>query len=244
MSDVYDKTIGYAAIDNVDIEKLSSKITIIKQILESTLPSYSPQKILVAGCGDGTEAVLIKKVFSGSVYGVDISLPVRQSTIQDCMLSRQDLRKMEFPDGFFDMVYNYHVLEHVSDPESVLKEFRRVLRPGGVLFIGFPNKNRLVGYIGSHNSVSVIEKIQWNLRDWKDRLNGKFENQLGAHAGFTEKEYIWTAKVFFDRIIPVRNEYMRLKYLRYQKVIAAFVACHIAEFIFPSNYYICQKSIS
>jgi SAM-dependent methyltransferase len=54
---------------------------------------------------------------------------------------------MPFADGAFQMVVMKHVLEHTPDPRAALREVRRVLRPGGGLFIAVP-------FGGYHRAVS------------------------------------------------------------------------------------------
>jgi ubiquinone/menaquinone biosynthesis C-methylase UbiE len=44
---------------------------------------------------------------------------------------RGDAQRLDFSDGSFDLVYARYLLEHVPDPEQVLREMRRVARPGG-----------------------------------------------------------------------------------------------------------------
>lgn len=42
------------------------------------------------------------------------------------------LENANFPDGYFDVVFSSHVMEHIGDPASLLKEMARVMRPGGM----------------------------------------------------------------------------------------------------------------
>lgn len=48
---------------------------------------------------------------------------------------RADMTRLPFPDATFDAVIQHHVLEHIPDDAKALTEIRRVLRPGGHLFI-------------------------------------------------------------------------------------------------------------
>jgi SAM-dependent methyltransferase len=45
---------------------------------------------------------------------------------------------LPFPDGSFDTVVAFQVLEHCEEPATVLGEMRRVLRPGGVVMVTTP----------------------------------------------------------------------------------------------------------
>jgi len=48
---------------------------------------------------------------------------------------QMDAAKMEFPDEQFDVVFSRAVFEHIPNPEAVISEMRRVLKPNGVMFI-------------------------------------------------------------------------------------------------------------
>ena len=49
-----------------------------------------------------------------------------------------DGKRMPFEDDIFDCAFGTEVLEHCPEPESVLKETCRVLKPGGVFFFTVP----------------------------------------------------------------------------------------------------------
>jgi SAM-dependent methyltransferase len=50
---------------------------------------------------------------------------------------------LPFEDGCFDLIICNHVLEHVSDPEQALQEFRRCLVAGGLLVAQTPYAPRI-----------------------------------------------------------------------------------------------------
>lgn len=54
------------------------------------------------------------------------------------------LEEAGFADETFDCASMYHVLEHASDPVSLLRECRRILKPGGILVVGVPNLDSAV----------------------------------------------------------------------------------------------------
>jgi SAM-dependent methyltransferase len=47
-----------------------------------------------------------------------------------------------FPDNSFDLIEAFHVLEHLDTPFAIMKEFHRILKPGGTLHIRVPHFSR------------------------------------------------------------------------------------------------------
>lgn len=96
--------------------------------------------VLDAGCGVGH--VAIRAAHSGlRVQCIDIvdhhiykaQQNVKAQGLQDAIVVRKmDYHNLEdFVDGFFDGVYTMETLVHAREPEIALREFFRVLKPGG-----------------------------------------------------------------------------------------------------------------
>jgi len=238
----YNTLIGYSPLENVDIKKMQWTISNSKKIIDAYYHSNKNDIILVAGAGSGHEAIILKKQYNLKTFAIDINLDSNKlPNDKNLIFQNQDLVDLSFRNGVFSLIYCNHVLEHVQNHILVLKELNRVLKNNGILYIGFPNRNRLIAYIGSHNKISFVEMIKFNLNDYLQRIKGKFKNNYGAHAGFTEKEFFYDASNIFRIIKPIRNKYMLLKYKKYKMIINFFIKIKLEEFFFPSNYYICIK---
>ena len=87
-------------------------------------------EVLNAGAGSRD----IRKLVPGNVHNQDLAEGLHNADID--ILS--PLHQIPVKDGFFDAIVCNAVLEHVSNPEEVLAEFRRVCRPGGVLYLCVP----------------------------------------------------------------------------------------------------------
>jgi 2-polyprenyl-3-methyl-5-hydroxy-6-metoxy-1,4-benzoquinol methylase len=49
------------------------------------------------------------------------------------------LHEAEYPDNSFDIITLYEVIEHLTDPLSLVREAHRILKPGGLFLIGTGN---------------------------------------------------------------------------------------------------------
>jgi 2-polyprenyl-3-methyl-5-hydroxy-6-metoxy-1,4-benzoquinol methylase len=57
---------------------------------------------------------------------------------------RGALEELRLPGASYDLVHMNHVLEHIPDPGRVLREIRRLLKPGGVLYVEVPRQSNLL----------------------------------------------------------------------------------------------------
>lgn len=99
------------------------------------------RKVLDLGCGDGALAGLIAKA-GGQVIGVDPSeLGIelaRKEFARRGLRGKFYITSEHVPDESCDVVVCTEVLEHVVDPEMLLKEIIRVLKPEGIAVISTP----------------------------------------------------------------------------------------------------------
>ena len=70
----------------------------------------------------------------------------------------------------------------------------------------------IVGYVGSFEA-SWREVLVWNLQDYAHRLQGRFRNERGAHAGFSPAEWRGLlTSVAWDDVQDVTLPYLAFKY--------------------------------
>ncbi|HEX2324971.1 MAG TPA: class I SAM-dependent methyltransferase [Chloroflexota bacterium] len=113
-----------------------------------------PLRILDAGCGTGGNLAWLTRVW-GRAWGVDLS-PLATAYCRRrglTRVSRASVLELPFAEGTFDLVTSFDVIYHlgVADDVAALREMRRVLRPGGALFVRVPALERLQ----SHHDVAV-----------------------------------------------------------------------------------------
>jgi SAM-dependent methyltransferase len=96
--------------------------------------------VLDAGCGTGGNSAHLRAY--GRVTGIDFSSDALQLAAErpGLRLARASVEALPFADESFDLVLSKDVLCHhgVARDVAAVREFARVLRPGGVLFLQLP----------------------------------------------------------------------------------------------------------
>lgn len=147
-------------------------------------------KILDVGCGEGSHLNLF--LSSGQIgIGIDtnrFALNLAKKQYPKYKFIHFSGKNIPFPDNTFDLVYSTFVLEHTTDPEILISEMARVLKPNGQLVILCPNfgsPNRR-----SPNSIKnpVIKLIQGFANDLFLSLETSIK-QLGWQNVVPKKNY-------------------------------------------------------
>jgi SAM-dependent methyltransferase len=103
------------------------------------LNEKTQEKILDIGCGNGW--VLYEYKQKGwRVAGVEPSkVAAKIGNEQGLNIFNGTLLEAKYPDNEFDFVHSNHSFEHIYNPNEVLNEINRILKPNGKLLIGIPN---------------------------------------------------------------------------------------------------------
>jgi phosphatidylethanolamine/phosphatidyl-N-methylethanolamine N-methyltransferase len=98
-------------------------------------------RVLEVGVGTGINAGLYPR--DCSVTGIDLSAPMLEKArdriarkgIRNVRLLEMDAADLKFATGTFDIVYAPYLISVVPDPVAVVREMRRVCRPGGRIIV-------------------------------------------------------------------------------------------------------------
>ena len=120
---------------------------------------YRGRRVLEVGCGAGTD--LVRFARNGAIAtGVDlapssIALAVRNVALEGLRanLLVADGQTLPFADRSFDLVYAHGVVQYTTDDRALVRECRRVLKPGGVAVFQVYNR------ISWLNALSRVTKV-------------------------------------------------------------------------------------
>ena len=139
------------------------------------IASDRPGRILDWGCGYGQVTALMRERgldVTPFEHREDARVPGLERLERypeiEAHVSSEPVR-LPFADDRFDSVLSLGVLEHVERPEDSLDELRRVLRPGGTLYVyKLPNRfsylERIAGRLGLYSHGTLPFDTLYDLR--------------------------------------------------------------------------------
>lgn len=131
------QTEQYLSFESLSPQWKEGQRRYIAEVL-SDLPKDT--RILDCACGDGVGLQVFRSLGFKNVVGVELSeVKAAKASAWGYEVIVADFHDMPMlKDGSFDVVYSSHSLEHAYDPQKVLAEFHRVLKPGSKLYLVLP----------------------------------------------------------------------------------------------------------
>ena len=133
--------------------------------LERALPLVTrprPVQFLELGFGDGSALAAARELGwepHGLEYANWLVIAARDRLGIDAV-THGGLEDAGFDDESFDVVYSWHVVEHVPDIDVWLSDIARLLRPGGVLILGTENSDCVYGTIWC-GVFKLLGRVPW-----------------------------------------------------------------------------------
>ena len=140
-------------LDQYHFEKLHHLLRLVD------FDGYRGKHVLEVGCG---AAVDLARFAKGGAIATGIDLAASAIELARANFSQQGLHgefhvasgeAMPFPDDSFDLVYAHGVVQYTADPQRLVNECRRVLKPGGLAIFQVYNR---VSWL---NGLSKVMKV-------------------------------------------------------------------------------------
>jgi GT2 family glycosyltransferase/2-polyprenyl-3-methyl-5-hydroxy-6-metoxy-1,4-benzoquinol methylase len=133
------------------------------------------KRVLDIACGEGYGSKILAAE-AISVIGVDLddaSVQHAAATYTDTKIRflRGDIVAIPLGDSSVDVVVSFETLEHLTDHQSMMREIRRVLSPGGVLVVSSPDKRE---YSDLPNYKNPYHMRELYLSEFRALLNEHF----------------------------------------------------------------------
>jgi SAM-dependent methyltransferase len=158
--------------------------------------------LLDVGCGPGTITIdFAARLSPGSVIGVDASAEVigkatalaTQRGVDNAEFIVADAYSLPFADDTFDVVHTHQTLHHVADPAAVLREMRRVVKPGGVVAA------REVDYAGTIWFPQIPGLDEWMA------LYQRVHRSHGGEPNAGRRLQAWALAAGFDKVVSTAS---------------------------------------
>ncbi len=166
----------------------------ISNYLKMKYPNFKPKRILDIGCTIGSNLLPYRNVFpDAELYGVDVAAPVLRYAHARAVsmnipvhFSQQNAEKMNFNDGFFDLIVSSFFFHEIPTKSSrlIVKEISRLLSfKGMTVHMELPSVNEVDPYYNFY--------IDWDAYHNNEPHYASFRKQdpieLLVNAGFKEK---------------------------------------------------------
>jgi len=128
---------SYEEIEKVYRKLLLPHVSIVTdddeqwKYISECVPKDKNSFVLDAGCGNGKYTFRLAQMGYKNLYAVDLFTEIRT---EGFVYRQASIDNLPYRSEFFDFVFSNSVIYYLPDPNEGIKEFRRVLKPNGLLF--------------------------------------------------------------------------------------------------------------
>lgn len=134
--------------------------TYLRYLKKIIFKDNSNSTFLEIGCGNGFFLKTAQKIGFKNIYGVEPGVETVKKADKSVKkyIINDIFRKGQFSKETIDLVCLFQVLDHIPDPNSFLKECRRILKKGGVLLcINHDVDSLSAKFLGENSPIFDIE---------------------------------------------------------------------------------------
>ena len=160
------------------IEYSSKYKEVLHRLILENIKEGTPQYILDIGCGKGDDLRKVSFINGEKrVYGIDISfesLKIASRKIEPARnfkILQARAETLPFKEDSFDIVISSEVIEHLNEPEKLIREIRRLLKRRGVFIVTTPSRftyTRLIGKMIPSPFKKTLRKFVYHISPGKD----------------------------------------------------------------------------
>lgn len=157
-------------------------------------------RVLDVGCGNGLYLRALDHL-SIEAIGCDLSLGMLSEISGDHRRVNADVTRLPFPDDSFDVVLAPHMLYHVDDRTSAVRELRRVLAPSGVCVLVTNGSGHLRALRTMVESAARAATPQWEMRNPSTHVFSLDNGERQLRTGFESVRCIRPDQVVSVRLV-------------------------------------------
>ncbi len=167
------------------------------KLIRRQIPISTKTRILDAGCGNGRHACALKE-FTPFVVGLDLSATLLNLAREQCALTlvRGDLRWLPFKPSF-DVLVNlftsFGYFESDDENFQVVREFFKVLKPGGMLFMDYLNAHFVKANL---KKMTVRKSGDREIQEERKIVGERVEKTITIRQGSTVRRYLESVKLY------------------------------------------------
>lgn len=189
-----------------DAAQAAVQVGAVVNAVRFSAPDFPLNTHLDIGCGAGRHLSALGTIDGLRPFGIDLSSVLLKDARSDGhAVARADMRRLPFPDKRFDLLTcfftSFGYFATPAEDAAALKEFTRVIRPGGFLFLDLPNRTVVVRDVVSVDTALCGErKVDITRALEGDQIVKRIKIRSSSDAdGFSEEHHEERVRLY-DRV--------------------------------------------